>query len=232
MRRRAGLLACALGASGLLRPAWAGPGFTRLAAVDPPYEERYQVLVAMAPPLARGLIGKALGRIVTEADENWKSDRLTALLDPQRTRLHEHFVRELAAGLADAGVKMVLVPVGPVRDEDALLREVRDLARSADAILLANVQAHFVAVTGLAAYQPWVMIGVRVVSPDGARVLLERIYSAGFLGIDPRAENVDLDLPQRFADFDALMAQPDVARQSLEQAVEAIAERVAQTLLR
>lgn len=231
MQRRIWLLAGALGTSGLLRPVWAAPGFTRLAAVDPPYEERYEVLVAMAPPLARGMIGKALGRIVTEADENWKSDRLTALLDPQRTRLHEYFVRELAAGLAAAGVRVVLVPVGPVRDEATLLREVRDLSRSADAVMLANVQARFVAVTGLAAYQPWVMIGVRVVSPDGARVLLERIYSAGFLGIDPRAENVDVDLPQRFDNFDALMAQPDAARQALEQAVEAIAERAAQTLL-
>ena len=54
--------------------------FRRLAVMDPPFEESYEVLIAMAPPLARGLIGKALTRVASEADVALKTEQLTAAL--------------------------------------------------------------------------------------------------------------------------------------------------------
>ena len=85
--------------------------FRRLAVLDPPFEETYEVLVALGPPLARGRIGKALTRLVTEADSRLKTDRLTEALEPNKARLHEHFVHALADELDAADAKVLLVPM-------------------------------------------------------------------------------------------------------------------------
>lgn len=230
MRRRHALVLC--GALALPGAAVAAPPYRRLAVVDPPYVEEYEALIAMSPPLARGTVGRLLSGIVTRADEGWKTEKLTRALDPQRTRLHERFVRELAGDLADAGVKMVWVPVRPARDEAELLQQVRDISPASDAVMMANVQGRYVAVHGLAGYEPWLLVGLRLVSPDGRTVWHDQIYSAGFSGIDPRAVQVEVDLPERWADIDAVLAAADAARDALWRAVDAVAGRVVQQLLK
>jgi len=206
--------------------------FMRLAVVDPPFEEAYEVLIAMAPPLARGRIGSIINRAVTGADAQLKTDRLTAALDPDKTRLHEHFVHALADALDDADVKVLLVPVDAAANEAALIKEVRKKAPQADGILLANVMGRFVALHGLVAYSPGVMVGVKAQNPRGDAVWLEQVFSAGFRGIDPRAEHLEVvDMPEQFDDVSSLLAQVDAARNALVRGVEAIAAEVAKRLM-
>lgn len=235
--RRRQLLALGLAPTGLL--TWASSAgtaarapFRRLAVVDPPHVEEYEVLIAATPPLARGTVAKLLTRALSAADSHVKSDRLTAALDPDKTRLHEHFVQALAEALDEAAVKVVLVPVDAARDEDALVAQVRKLAPDADGVLLANVMGRFVALHGLTAYVPGVIVGIKAQGPAGKPVWLEQIYSAGFRGIDPRAEHLEaIDMPARFDDADALLKRVDEARSALIDGVEAVAAEVARRLM-
>lgn len=235
--RRRQLLALGLAPTGLL--TWASSAgtaarapFRRLAVVDPPHVEEYEVLIAATPPLARGTVAKLLTRALSAADSHVKSDRLTAALDPDKTRLHEHFVQALAEALDEAAVKVVLVPVDAARDEDALVAQVRKLAPDADGVLLANVMGRFVALHGLTAYVPGVIVGIKAQGPTGKPVWLEQIYSAGFRGIDPRAEHLEaIDMPARFDDADALLKRVDEARSALIDGVEAVAAEVARRLM-
>lgn len=235
--RRRQLLALGLAPTGLL--TWASSAgtaarapFRRLAVVDPPHVEAYEVLIAATPPLARGTVAKLLTRALSAADSHVKSDRLTAALDPDKTRLHEHFVQALAEALDEAAVKVVLVPVDAARDEDALVAQVRKLAPDADGVLLANVMGRFVALHGLTAYVPGVIVGIKAQGPAGKPVWLEQIYSAGFRGIDPRAEHLEaIDMPARFDDADALLKRVDEARSALIDGVEAVAAEVARRLM-
>lgn len=205
--------------------------FRRLAVMDPPFEEEYEVLIAMAPPLARGTLGKILSRAVAGTDAQLKTDRLTTTLDPEKTRLHERFVHALADALDEADVQVLLVPVDAAADEDALMQQVRTRAPQADGLLMANVMGRYVALHGLAAYAPGVMVGIKVQSAAGKAVWLEQIFSAGFRGIDPRADHLDVvDMPERFDDIDALLGNPEAARQALVRGVEAIATEVARRL--
>jgi hypothetical protein len=207
--------------------------FRRLAVMDPPFVEEYEVVIAMAPPLVRSSnIAKAITRAITEADTQIKSDRITAALDPDKTRLHEHFVHALADALDDADVKVLLVPVDAADSEAALLQQVRQKAPQADGLMLANVMGRFVALHGLASYAPGVMVGIKAVPLRGDKAWLEQTFSAGFRGIDPRAEHLEVvDMPERFDDMAALLAQADKARQALIVGVEAIANEVARRLM-
>ena len=206
--------------------------FRRLAVIDPPFVEEYEVLIATAPPLLRGTLGTLITQAVTRNDAQLKTERLTHALDPDLTRLHEHFVQALAEALDEADVKVLLVPVQAARDEAALFDQVRKAAPQADAVLLANVMGRFVALHGLTAYVPGVMVGIKAQNQRGDKVWLEKIFSAGFRGIDPRAEHLESVLmPQRFDDAEALLAQVRSARQALIQGVEGIAAEVARRLM-
>ncbi len=209
--------------------------FRRLAVADPPFVEEYEVVIALAPPLARGLVGKVLTRAVSETDEYLKSEKLTAALDPEKTQLHENFVLALADELADAEVKTLLVPVEAADSEDALLQQMRSKAPQADGLMLVNVMGRFVALHGLAAYAPGLMIGVKVLSARGtnghAAPLLEAVFTAGFRGLDPRAQHLEVvDMPERFDDVDALLGNVERARHALVRGAEAIAAEVARRL--
>jgi len=216
-------------------PAHAAPRsapFHRLAVMDPPFVEEYEVLIAMAPPLARGRIGSLINRAVTEADAQHKTDRLTAALDPDKTRLHEHFVHALADALDDADVKVLLVAMDAADNEAALIAQVRQKAPQADGLMLANVMGRFVALHGLDAYAPGVVVGIKAQPLRGDKAWLEQVFTAGFRGIDPRAEHLEVvDMPERFDDMAALLARPDVARKALISGVQAIAAEVARRLM-
>lgn len=210
--------------------------FRRLAVADPPFVEEYEVVIAVAPPLARGIVGKVLTRAVTGADQHLKSEKLTAALDPAKTQLHEHFVMALADELAEAEVKVLLVPVDAADSEEALLQQMRRKAPQADGLLLAHVMGRFVALHGLAAYAPGLMIGVKVLHAQAAAgratpPLLDAVFTAGFRGLDPRAQHLEVvDMPERFDDVQALLSHIDSARQALVNGTEAIAAEVARRL--
>ncbi len=205
--------------------------FRRLAVIDPPFVEEYEVIIAMAPPLLRGTVGSLLSRAVTGADAQLKSDLLTQALDPDKTRLHEHFVHALADALDDADVKILLVPVDAADSEAALIKQVRKLAPQADGLLMVNVMGRYVALHGLVSYAPGVMVGIKAQTPNGKTVWLEQIFSAGFRGIDPRADHLEVvDMPERFDNVEALLRDIDAARLALVHGVEAIAAEVAKRL--
>lgn len=233
------LLACSLAAILPALPTAAraerSAPFRRLAVADPPFVEEYEVVIAAAPPLARGIVGRVLTRAVTETDEHLKSEKLTAALDPDKTQLHDHFVQALAEELAEADAKTVLVPVDPAGNEDALLAQIRAKAPQADALLLANVNGRFVALHGLAAYSPGLMIGVKVLPVRQGVVarepLLDAVFTAGFRGLDPRAQHLEVvDMPERFDNVEALLRDIDQARNALVRGAEAIAAEVGRRL--
>lgn len=226
--------AAALAVPGIPLAARSAP-FRRLAVADPPFVEEYEVVIAAAPPLARGIVGRVLTRAVTETDEYLKSEKLTAALDPEKTQLHEHFVQALAEELAEAEVKTLLVPVEAADSEDKLMAQMRRKAPQADALLLANVMGRFVALHGLAAYAPALMVGVKVLPAQtgaGSKPLLDAVFTAGFRGLDPRATHLEVvDMPERYDNVQALLGQVEQARKALQSGVEAVAAEVARRLM-
>lgn len=237
MRRRSLLhqgLASLVPLAGLPRPAVAAPTapFKRLAVLEPPFAEQYEVLIAMAPPLARTTLGKLVTGVVSEIDEQQKSASLTAALDPDRTNLHQQFLIGLADALDDAGARVLRVPTEPAGSEAALFNQVRQRAPQADALMLANVSGRFVALHGVDTYAPSVVVGVKVLPASGGAPWLEAVFSAGFRALDLRAVHLDaVDMPERFDSHATLLAQADVARTALQRGAEAIGTAVAQRLM-
>lgn len=206
--------------------------FQRLAVAEPPFEEEYEVLIAMAPPLARGTVGKVLTQVVTRSDAELKTEHLTEVLDPDKTRLHQHFVQALADALAETDAKVMRVPVEATDSEDALLAQLRRRTPQADGVLLANVMGRFVAMHGLASYAPGVIVGAKAMDPRTGRVWLDQIYTAGFRGIDPRAWHLEVvDMPERFDNVSTLLLHADKAREALIRGAEAIGEEVGRRLI-
>jgi len=230
-----------LGIAGGAAACWGAPlptqarpkaPFKRLAAVDPPFLEEYEVLIAMSPQLARGTLAKIADEVATEADSAARTEQFTRAIDPEKTQLHDHFVRALAEELDEAGVKVVLVSVEPADGEAALLAQVRQHVPDADAVMFANVMGRFVAPHGLAEYLPGVMLGVKLRAAKGDTVWLEQVYTTGYRGLDLRATHVELDLEERFMSFDSLMSDMTQARAALIRGVERIAVEVAKAVLR
>jgi hypothetical protein len=234
--RRRILRAASAGAAALALPLHAGAApklpFQRLAVAEPPFEEEYEVLIAMAPPLARGMVGTVLTQVVTRTDAELKTERLTEVLDPDKTRLHQHFVQALADALADADAQVLRVPVEAAASEDALFAQLRQRAPQADGVLLANVMGRFVALHGLASYAPGVIAGTKAMNPRTGKVWLEQVYTAGFRGIDPRASHLEVvDMPERFDNVSTLVLHADRARDALIRGAEAIGAEVGRRLI-
>jgi hypothetical protein len=206
--------------------------FHRLAVAEPPFDEEYEVLIAMAPPLARGTVGKVLTQAVTRADAELKTERLTAALDPDKTRLHQHFVQAVADTLGDTEARLLRVPVDAAETADRLVAQLRERAPQADGVLLANVMGRFVALHGLSAYAPGVIVGAKAMHARTGKIWLEQIYTAGFRGIDPRASHLEVvDMPERFDNVSTLLLHADRARDALIRGVEAIGAEVGRRLL-
>ena len=236
-RRRSALqqgLATLVTLAGLPGPAAAAAAapFKRLAVLEPPFAERYEVLIAMAPPLARTRLGKLVTGVVSEIDQQRKADALTAALDPDRTQLHQQILIGLADALDDAGARVLRVPTDAADSEAALFDQVRQRAPQADALMLANVSGRFVALHGADTYAPSVVVGVKVLPANGGAPWLEAVFSAGFRALDLRAVHLDaVDLPERFDSHAVLLAQADAARATLQRGAEAIGAAVARRLM-
>lgn len=206
--------------------------FKRLAVLEPAFAEQYEVLIALAPPLARSTLGRLVTGVVSEIDQQQKADALTAALDPDRTRLHQQFLIGLADTLDDAGARVLRVPSDAADSEAALFDQVRQRAPQADALMLANVSGRFVALHGADTYAPSVVVGVKVLPASGGAPWLEAVFSAGFRALDLRGVHLDaVDLPERFDSHAALLAQADAARAALQRGAEAIGAAVALRLM-
>jgi hypothetical protein len=225
------VLQAALGS--LVAPAFAArrAPFRQLAVAEPPFEEVYEVLIAMAPPLARTTIGKLVTQGITEIDQRQKAEALTAALDPERTDLHQQFLLGLADGLADAGAQVLRVPVDEAEDERGLLDQLRERVPKADALLLANASGRFVALHGVDSYAPSVVVGVKLLPAGGGKPWIDGVFSAGFRSLDPTAVHLDgVALAERFADHAALLLRSDEARAALQRGAQAIGAEVARRL--
>lgn len=206
--------------------------FRQLAVAEPPFEELYEVLIAMAPPLARTTLGKLVTQGLTELDQRQKAEALTAVLDPERTDLHQQLLLGLADGLADADAQVLRVPVDEADDEAGLLTQLRARVPRADALMLANASGRFVALHGADTYAPSVVVGVKLLPAAGGRPWLEGVFSAGFRSLDPTAVHLDaVPMPERFADHPALLLRSDEARAALQRGAQAIGADLARRLL-
>ncbi len=208
--------------------------FRQLAVAEPPFEELYEVLIAMAPPLARTTIGKLVTQGITELDQRQKAEALTAALDPERTDLHQQFLLGLADGLADAGsdAQVLRVPIDEAEDERGLLDQLRARVPKADALMLANASGRFVALHGADSYAPSVVVGIKLLPAAGGKPWIDAVFSAGFRSLDLTAVHLDgVAMPERFDNHAALLAAADKARAALQRGALAIGAEVARRLV-
>jgi hypothetical protein len=189
--------------------------------------EEYRTLIVFNPAMALGLIGG----MVTAADMNTKSTRLTQALDPGRTRLQERLATQLADGLTRDGHTVDTVALdSPVNASAGAKPTSDDLPKSlnGDAVLRTTMTYGYVSAGPGMPYVSSVRVGVIATRRATRAVIYQNTYAYGYtVGETDRVVHVDADAKYRFDNIDALVANADEAREALVTGVNAIAERIA-----
>lgn len=199
-----------------------------LAIAQPQQEENYEAIVLRRPGMVLGLVGGLAGK----ADEHIKSRRLTAALDPAATRLQESFSKSLSDKLAGAGYQTQIVAVPGKPDDDATIDLLKKRAGNADAVLALSVEANYVAANLKSDYFPSVVVRAREVDVRTGKTLYEDTLTYGYRFARMETVHFAADEGYRFADMDALLAQPAKARAGLLAGLAPIVARIAADLKR
>jgi hypothetical protein len=190
-----------------------------------PNQDSYAAAILGHPGQSFGLIGA----LVAAADQQTKTNRLTAALDPAETRLQERFSARLSDGLAQAGYSAAVLVVPKDTNEEQLLPLAQKQA-AGDAVIAVELSGGYWAAGAETDYFPRVVAKVRALERASGKLLYEDTISYGYAM--PRAQTVHLasDPQFRFRTIGALTEEPARAREGLYRGIEAIAAQVVDDL--
>jgi hypothetical protein len=178
-----------------------------------------------------GAIGGAIAGGVAESASNDRAARLTAALNPAKTKLRQTFVADLERHLAKAGYQAKRTPFAETLDFKAVVDAAR-ASSTTDATLVA-----FMLWNGYTTpfpnvdYEPEIMVDAKLVARDG-RVLFEDRLTYGFRRVSSTAIHREAPPSHRFKNMDALLANPDQTRAVLIEGARVVAEQLASELKR
>lgn len=187
----------------------------------------YEAAVLGHPGASFGLIGG----LIAAADMSAKSARLTRAIDPKEVRAQERFGDKLSTALSELGYSVAITQLPKdTRDEAAF--EVARRANPADAVLLLQLRAAYWAAGPNTDYMPRVVAVVRKLDSKSGQVLYEDTITYGYA--TPQQQTVHLaSRPEfRFANIEALEADPAKTRQGLYEGIDAIVAQIAADLKR
>jgi hypothetical protein len=189
-------------------------------------EDGYHAEVDAHPGNSFGLIGG----LIAEADNSSKGKSLTTAVKPQETRLRERMTARLQERLAAAGYtsNVFVLPPGTMNDE-RLVDSVKANAQG-DALLIVNVRAGYKAAGTSTGYIPELSTYVKAVDYASKAVLYEDLFSYGYTTPQSQHVHFDADARYRFANIDALTADPARTRQAWYDGVDLIAAQIATDL--
>jgi len=190
-----------------------------------PNQDSYEAAVLGHPGMSFGLIGG----LIAAADMQAKSSKLSAAIDPTLTRLQDRFSERLSENLARAGYQTQVVVLPKDTKEEQIVTVARQKA-SGDAVLAVGLIGAYWAAGPSSDYFPRLLVRVRQIEAASGNTLYEDTFTYGYA--NPQAQTIHLasDAQYRFADIDALVADPDKTRQGWYAGLDAIAAQIAADL--
>ena len=191
-----------------------------------PNQPDYTVDIIGHPGQSFGLVGG----LIEMADAMAKMKQLTPVIDPAETRLQDRFSAALAQRLTAAGYAVQVIELRSIPSQDAdLLTQVKALAK-ADAVVAVGMLGSYVAAGLSTPYSPNVRVLVRMLDMTSGATLYRESLNYGpapqlqgpvLLSVDPK---------YRFANFEAVLANPGLARGGLLAGLDPLAQQIAQDL--
>jgi hypothetical protein len=190
----------------------------------PVNQVEYEAAVLGHPGMSFGLIGG----LVAAADMAAKSKRLTTALDAKEMRAQDRFAERLREALGQTGYQIEVTELPKDLGEDKVYETLKP--KAADAILAVQLTAAYWAAGPSTDYFPRVWAKVRKLDGKSGQVLYEDTITYGYAA--PQQQTVHLaSRPEyRFADMNAIEADPVKARAGLYEGLQAVAEQIAQDL--
>jgi hypothetical protein len=187
-------------------------------------QTQYDTNVLGHPGLSFGLIGG----LIAAADMHAKSVRLTTAIDAKETRVQQRLAERLKADLEQEGYEasILVVPDGSTPDQALALGK----REPADAVMLLDLYAGYWAAGPSTDYFPRMLAKVKAVDAHTDKVLYEDSLSYGYAMPQMKTVHLASDPSYRFADVDALVADPGRTRQGLYDGVDALAAQIASDL--
>ena len=176
-----------------------------------------------------GMLFGAIGGLVAAADQSAKQNELSAAFHQRQSAISSHLADEVAAQLRTAGFE-VRVEEGPWEEADGKFNlKFENITSSADAVLVVSPTiVGFISPRMGSDYLPTMTAVATLVGKDRKEQLYRGFHSYGF---QPKAEGWKSTAPKAtFSDFQVLMADPNAAVHSLEDAGMAIARSVSADL--
>jgi hypothetical protein len=232
LARRAAMVVMAVGllsgCAQLPRQAFNAQGASHVKKVVLVHYENqteYPTFVPGHPGMGFGLIGG----LVAAADMQGKTNKLTAAIDPKETRAQERFGAKLKERLDRTGYDTVVVMVPKGRTSEEALAQAKQRAQG-DAMVLVNLYAGYWAAGPTTDYFPRMQVEVKTVDSKTDKVLYEDRISYGYADQYGQTVHLASEPAYRFANIDALVADPVKTRQGLYLGIDALAEQIANDL--
>jgi hypothetical protein len=187
-----------------------------------PNEEGYGINVMNHPGQYFGLIGG----LVQVSEASAKMQRLNTAVDPAQTRLRERFGGRLRERLGAAGYESSAAVVPSPLKDDQFLANVKQQTQ-ADLFVRVELDAAYLAQTPTSDYVPHINVSVKAFDSKTGAALYEERFSYALPLLGTKAIHIEPDPRYRFKDMEALVADPQKARDGWFAGVDAISEKVA-----
>ncbi len=193
-----------------------------VAVMQAPNEEGYGVNVINHPGQYFGLIGG----LVQVSEASAKMKRLNTAVDPAQTRLRERFGGRLRERLGAAGYESSAAVVPSPLKDDQFLANAKQQTQ-ADLFVRVELDAAYLAQTPTSDYVPHINVNVKAFDSKTGAALYEERFTYGLPLLGTNAIHIEPDARYRFKDIDALVADPQRARDGWFAGVDAITEKIA-----
>ena len=204
----------------------AASGIKTVVIAQPQDQDSYEAAMLGHPAASFGLIGG----LVAAADIQAKSNRLTAAIDVKETRLQDRFVKKLRESVLEAGYETSVITIAPTGSEDQTMGLLRQTG--ADAALIVNVIGRYWAAGPSTDYMPSILVTVKKVNLKSSDILYQDAFTYGYAAPQMKTVHFASDTVYRFANIDALTADPEKTRRGLLKGIDAIVAQIAADLKR
>ncbi len=205
----------------------ANPNIKTIGVIAPGMPARAQIVLASDVGQSFGLIGALVDAAMLET----RNSKFDALLTGKKFDARSAFVADVKSALAAHGYAAIDVSLTRSSESDLLKAYPKPGADNVDAYLdlaLVGNTYGFVA-AGIAdstPYRPFAYMKCRLVRASDGATLMEDVIAYNPIGNPSRIVTIAPDPAYSFADFDALIADPDRAVKGLEAALHSSSDAV------
>jgi hypothetical protein len=199
----------------------AAVGYKTMAITQNTNKEFYEAGMLGHPGAAFGLIGG----LIAAADIQSKSNRLTESLKPHETKLQERLSEKLKAGLNQVGYESSVVVLAPETTDEQILEAAKKKAGT-DTVLAIGVVGKYLAAGPSTDYLPYVLVKAPAMETKTGNTLYEDTFTYGYTFPHTKTVHLPSDPKYRFANIDALVAEPEKTRQGLIDGLDAIVMQI------